>query len=141
MLPKLKILRILTWPVDCNPKRSTNMRHHQIKHEYLAKLEVVADTIARIFAGACTKQQDRLSVITFGSAEWTDFVKAEHRPPQSIEQPITYKIRRSDSKFGFLMRAQRVHCHDMQYEEPIAYVFGEDTDQGLSLESYPTWGA
>ena len=56
-----------------------------------------------------------------------------------MRKPATYKIRRVESEFGMLLETARIEPSEMQYEEPIAYVYDEDTDQGLSLESYP-WG-
>lgn len=59
--------------------------------------------------------------------------------PMRMSKPATYKIRRVESGFGMLLETVRLDPAEMQYEEPIAFVFDEDTDQGLSLESYP-WG-
>lgn len=57
-----------------------------------------------------------------------------------FEGPITYKVRRKQTEYGMITKAKRIEARLMEYEEPIAYVVDEDTDQGLSLESY-SWGS
>lgn len=86
---------------------------------------------------------DRLSVIMFGHAERHDNVTNSARriagPRMAMSKPATYKIRCRMSDSSILQETARIDPADMRYEEPIAFVFDEDTDQGLSLESYP-WG-
>lgn len=106
---------------------------------YLRDVDIIADSIARTFAQLRNGGQDRLSVITFGNAEQRDFMLISDHEAMSTKKPATYKIRRVESEFGALLETARMEPSEMQYEEPIAYVYDEDTDQGLSLESYP-WG-
>lgn len=142
-MPRLKVLRVLTWPIDCNhgnyyPETHTpNWPQNRI--QYLAQLDTIADSIARLFSGRRKDHHDRLSVITFGNAEQRDQAPTLTLGPMRMDKPITYKIRRVESEFGMLLETVRMDPAEMQYEEPIAYVYDEDTDQGLSLESYP-WG-
>lgn len=72
-LPRLKVLRLLTWPVDCKDRRSQSpwgpIRWREHRAQYLNELDIVADSIARLFEGWRDDSQDRLSVITFGNAE------------------------------------------------------------------------
>ena len=140
-LPQLKILRILSWPTDCNPKQYSSHwytpRWKEHRREYLSQLDTVADSIARLFASLRSSHSSRLSVITFGNAEMRDHAPTRNHGLMRMFKPVTYKIRSVESEFGFLLETARLDPAEMQYEEPIAYVFDEDTDQGLSLESYP----
>ena len=107
--------------------------------EYESKLDVIATSITSLFSRSRRKHCDRLSVITFGSAERQDFISHIDGGKDRVIRPVTYKVRRAESEFGFLLSAERLEPRLMEYEEPIAYVVDEDTDQGLSLEAYP-WG-
>lgn len=145
-MPRLKILRILTWPVDCEERhgkpRPIEMQPLNLKERracFLGRLDAFADSIARLFSAHRDEHADRLSVITFGNAEQRDYAFPEDYWQLDMDGPITYKIRRVESEFGMLLETMRIDAPDMQYEEPIAFVFDEDTDQGLSLEAYP-WG-
>lgn len=53
--------------------------------------------------------------------------------------PITFRIKRVMGPDGLRTKIHRIEAAQMEYEEPIAYVVDEDTDQGLSLEAY-AWG-
>lgn len=139
-LPELKVLRILTWPIDCTGRATLwrqVIRPRQHREAYLTQLDIVADTIARLFSSWRGASKTRLSVITFGNAEAQDYVPTLNYGDLSMREPVTYKIRRVQSEFGWLLRTERLRASEMQYEEPIAFVFDEDTDQGLSLEAYP----
>lgn len=115
------------------------MRWTQHISAYLESVDIIADSIARLFVRLRDGGQDRLSVITFGNAEERDSVRTLDHGAIPMGKPATYKIRRVESEFGMLLETARMEPSEMQYEEPIAYVYDEDTDQGLSLESYP-WG-
>lgn len=107
---------------------------------YLKRLDILATSIAHLICRLRGEGGDRLSVLTFGSAERTDrisHVNGDQDYP--FNGPITYKVRRKWTDFGFVIKAKRIDAHLMEYEEPVAYVVDEDTDQGLSLEAYP-WG-
>ena len=143
-LPRLKILRILTWPIMCDPAFTRmgecGLRRSQQKL-YLKQLDTIATSIARLFASLRSDHHDRLSVITFGSAEsWDVVYDAEDNQSHIFSAPVTYKVRRKETEFGLVTRAKRIDAHLMEHEEPIAYVVDEDIDQGLSLEGY-SWGS
>ena len=152
-LPKLKTLRILTWPVIGNEEylaldRSQGSLAHK-KRIYLKHLDIIATSIARQFS--LVRREPRqtfpgceyhaLSVIIFGSAERRDAI-TQITGEQDVfdDGPISYKIWRKKTEFGTITKAKRIDSSLMEYEEPVAYVVDEDTDQGLSLEAY-TWGS
>lgn len=105
----------------------------------MKQLDVVADSIARHFDLCRDDHHDRLSVITFGSAENLDRVLSLEHAEMFMPVPIAYKIRRVESEYGMRTKTVRLEPGEVRYEEPIAFVFDEGTDQGLSLDSYP-WG-
>lgn len=108
---------------------------------YLADLDILAESIARLFSRKRSDDCQGLSVITWGNAEYTHCVLNTNG--EEIEllsgMPITYKVRRKMTEFGLLTKVKRMDPRTMEYEEPISYVADEDTDQGLSLEAY-SWG-
>lgn len=144
-LPKLKTLRILTWPV-ISDKQFVNLGHSRRERKakpkiYLKYLDVFATAFARHFSYARGEHHQRLSVLMFGSAEQQDAIlMTDGNLDYSMNGPISYKIRRKETEFGVVTKAKRIESHLMEYEEPVAYVVDEDTDQGLSLEAY-SWGA
>lgn len=141
-LPRLKILRILTWPhVAADPlvdtMASINRRFSPGREKYLQSLHTIADSIARLFHQIRDEHADRLSVIMFGHTEAEQWVKDESGTGRMFfDLPITYKVRRVMTEFGLRTIVERIEPQEMKYEEPIAYVVDEDTDQGLSLEAY-----
>jgi hypothetical protein len=108
---------------------------------YLNGLDVVAESVARLFQRLRGEHQQRLSVITFGNAEYVHYIsRADGGQLEMFKgEPVTYKIMRESGKFGFRTKVKRMDPHLMEHIEPIAYVVDEDTDQGLSLEAY-SWG-
>lgn len=103
-------------------------------------MDVVALSIVRHFSSLRTDDSTRLSVIMFGSAEQHDRVDhVDGTQERLLRAPLTYKVKWKETEFGSVLRAKRVEARHMEYEEPIAFVVDEDTDQGLSLEAYP-WG-
>ena len=137
-------MRILTWPIICEHEFvQLNLVGQRRAQEifYLKRLDIIATCIARIFSNLRGDDHYRLSVITFGSAERRDMVtRGDGGQDKTFGGPITYKVRRKQTEFGLITKAKRIDAHLMEYEEPIAYVVDEDTDQGLSLESY-SWGS
>jgi hypothetical protein len=152
-LPKLKTLRILTWPIISDKEYLAIERIQQKrpyrKWFYLKSLDILATSIARRLR---YRRQDlqrefpdteyqRLSVLIFGSAERHDAItRADGYQDHYPIGPISYKIRGRETTFSGVTRAERIDSRRMEYEEPVAYVVDEDTDQGLSLEAY-TWGS
>ena len=114
---------------------------HHLAKRYLKQLDIIANSIARVFASLQGEHHQRLSVITFGSAEAHDVIAdVDGVQDQLFSTPITYKVRRKETVYGLVTRVKRIEARLMKYEEPIAYVVDEDTDQGLSLEGY-SWGS
>ena len=134
----------MTWPIISGSEFARLGEFGQRRAQqvlYLRKLDIVATCIARTFSCLPEDLKHRLSVITFGSAERTDMITHDDgRQHHLFDGPITYKVRRKQTEFGVITKAKRMEAHLMEYEEPIAYVVDEDTDQGLSLESYH-WGS
>ena len=143
-LPKLKVLRILTWPTASGrpfvAEEDNKGAWVAQSKKYLKQLDIIAASIAHLFSCLRTSYQQRLSVIVFGSAQDDDVVShISGEACRLVAGPITYKVRRKETEFGLLTKAKRIDPREMKYEEPIAFVVDEGTDQGLSLEAYP-WG-
>lgn len=152
-LPKLKTLRILTWPIIADKEylaieRIVQKRTHR-RWFYLKYLDVLATSIVRkvryrrqdLQGEFPDTEYQGLSVLIFGSAERHDAItRADGWQDHYPIGPISYKVRRRETKFGAITIAERIDSRRMEFEEPVAYVVDEDTDQGLSLEAY-TWGS
>ncbi|KAK5172589.1 uncharacterized protein LTR77_002709 [Saxophila tyrrhenica] len=143
-LPHLKVFRILTWPYIAGrplPPRDNCGAQDAFKVRYLHELRIIASSIARLFTRLRGDHGRRLSVITFGHAEYPHYIyHGNGERIQSFGTPLTFKITRVMSEFGFRTKVRQIPADQMEYEEPIAYVVDEDTDQGLSLEAY-SWGS
>ena len=152
-LPKLKTLRILTWPIihDEEYVAFSMSRANRVakKRIYLRYLDIIATSIVKQFRLVRTRLQRKnseieyqsLSVLIFGSAEQRDMItRTDDLQDYWSFGPISYKVKRKETEFGVVTKANRIDSQHMEYEEPIAYVVDEDTDQGLSLEAY-SWGS
>ena len=152
-LPQLKTLRILTWPMIADKEYLAIERIQQKrpyrKWFYLKYLDIFATSIVRRLRYRRLELQRQfpdteyhgLSVLIFGSAEQHDAItRADGYQDHYPIGPISYKVRRRETKFGAITVADRIDSRRMEHEEPVAYVVDEDTDQGLSLEAY-TWGS
>ena len=152
-LPKLKTFRILTWPIihDEEYLAFSNSPSCRVlkKRIYLKYLDIIATSIVRRFSLVRAQLQRKhpeneyqsLSVLIFGNAEQRDMIsRTEGYQDHWRFGPISYKVRRKETGFGLVTKAKRIDSRLMEYEEPIAYVVDEDTDQGLSLEAY-SWGS
>jgi len=100
-----------------------------------------SSAVTAVAPNTARRRCDSLSTITFGNTESPHWVP--HYTGAILLKlftlPITFRIKRVMGPDGLRTKIHRIEAAQMEYEEPIAYVVDEDTDQGLSLEAY-AWG-